>query len=81
MCPLYVQYSNFYTVDYEIAVVKNFSSTTFSDEIEHAKYLCNVRRPIPILVANVWWRNLDYVKNLQAKYFISENIPIYSIYY
>ena len=32
-----------------------------------------------ILVAKVWRRNLDYVKNLQVKYFISENIPIYGI--
>ena len=27
----------------------------------------------------VWWRNLDYEKNLQAKYFTGENIPIYGI--
>ena len=31
--------------------------------------MCNVRRSIPILVAKVWQRNLDYAKNLQAKYF------------
>ena len=31
--------------------------------------LCNVCQPIPILVAEVWQRNLDYVKNLQAKIF------------
>ena len=41
--------------------------------------LCNVRRPIPILVAKVWQRKLDYVKFLQAKYFTSKNIPIYGI--
>ena len=29
--------------------------------------------------AEVWRRNLDYAKNLQAKYFTSENIPIYGI--
>ena len=39
--------------------------------------LCNVCRPIPTLVAEVWRRNLDYAKNLQAKYFTSESIPIY----
>ena len=39
--------------------------------------LCNVHRPIPILVAKVWRRKLDYAKNLQAKYFTSENILIY----
>ena len=39
--------------------------------------LCNVRRPIPILIAKVWRRNLDYTKNLQAKYFTHENILIY----
>ena len=34
---------------------------------------------MPILVAKVWRQNLDYMyaKNLQAKYFISQNIPIY----
>ena len=31
-------------------------------------------------VAKVWRQNLDYAKNLQAKYFTSENIPIYGIY-
>ena len=40
--------------------------------------LCNVRRPIPpILIAKVWRRNLDCVKNLQVKYFASKNILIY----
>ena len=28
----------------------------------------------------VWRRNLDYVKNLQAKYFTGENTPIYGIF-
>ena len=42
--------------------------------------LCNVHRPIPILVAKVWQRKLDYAKNLQAKYFTGENIQIYGIY-
>ena len=41
-------------------------------KIKHAKYLCNVRRPIPMLVAKVWWWNLDYMKNLQVKYFTGE---------
>ena len=27
----------------------------------------------------VWWQNLDYAKDLQAKYFNSKNIPIYGI--
>ena len=40
--------------------------------------LRNVRQPIPILVTEVWRQNLDYAKNLQAKYFIGKNIPIYS---
>ena len=39
--------------------------------------LCNVRRLIPILVTKVWRQNLDYVKNLQVKYFTGENIRIY----
>ena len=39
--------------------------------------LCNVRLRIPILVAKVWQRKLDNVKNLQVKYFTGENIPIY----
>ena len=42
--------------------------------------LCDVCRPIQILFAKVWQRNLDYVKILQAKYFTSENIPIYGNY-
>ena len=32
---------------------------------------------LTILVAEVWRRNLDYTKNLQAKYFTGKNIPIY----
>ena len=32
-----------------------------------------------ILVAKVWRQKLDYAKNLQAKYFTGENIPIYGI--
>ena len=40
--------------------------------------LCNILyQPIPILVAEVWRRNLEYVKILQAKYFTGKNIPIY----
>ena len=70
---------NLYTIDHEIFVIKNFSPTTFSDKNKIRKILvCNVCRPIPILVAKVWWWNLDYIKNLQAKYFTSESIPIYS---
>ena len=49
---------------------------TFSDEnLNTRNILCNVRRPIPILVAKVQRRNLDYAKNLaiQAKYFTGEN--------
>ena len=66
------------TVDREIFVIKIFSSTTFSDEnLNMRNILCNIRRPIPILVAKIWRRNLDYAKNLQAKYFTGENIPIY----
>ena len=33
-----------------------------------------------ILVAKVRQRSLDYVKNLQVKYFTGKNIPIYSMY-
>ena len=40
--------------------------------------LCSIHRPIPIWVIKVWRRNLNYAKNLQAKYFTGENIPIYS---
>ena len=37
--------------------------------------LCNISRSIPILVAKdlVRRRNLDYAKNLQAKYFTGES--------
>ena len=31
------------------------------------------------MVAEVWQQNLDYTKNLQAKYFTGKNIPIYGI--
>ena len=68
-----------YIVDREIFAVK-FSSMTFTTKIKHAKYLCNIRRPIPILVAKVRRRNLDYAKNLLAKYFNGENILIYGTY-
>ena len=33
--------------------------------------LCNIRQPIPIYFVR---QNLDYAKNLQAKYFNGENI-------
>ena len=39
--------------------------------------LCNICQPVPILIAEVWRQNSDYAKSLQAKYFTSENIPIY----
>ena len=42
---------------------------TFSDE---NKIFC-------IAYVKVRWRNLDYAKNLQVKYFTGENIPIYGI--
>ena len=29
------------------------------------------------VVTQAWWQKLDYAKNLQAKYFIGENILIY----
>ena len=65
-------------VDHKIFVVEVFSSITFSNEnLNTRNILCNVRQPILILVAKVWRRNLDYAKNLQAKYFTGENIPIY----
>ena len=41
--------------------------------------LCNICRPIPILVDKVWRRNLDYVKNFQARYFTAKNILIYGM--
>ena len=68
------------TVDREIFIVKDFHQQTLPTKIKHAKYLCNVHRPIPILVAKVWQRNLDYAKNLQAKNFTGENISIYGVY-
>ena len=67
------------TIDRKILPLKLFRRQSFPTKIKHAKYLCNVHQPIPILVAKVWRRNLAYAKNLQAKYFIGENIPIYSI--
>ena len=59
-----------------------FVDNLFRRKLSTQNVLCNVHRPIPILVTKVWlrnfWlRNLDYAKNLQVKYFTSENI--YSI--
>ena len=52
---------------------------TFSDKNQVRKIFCVMYINLyQFLVAKVWWQNLDYVKNLQAKYFTSENIPIYS---
>ena len=66
-----------YTVDREIFIVKNFSSTTFNDDkLNTQNILCNIRRPMPILVVKVLVMKFG---NLQVKYFTSENIPIYSI--
>ena len=31
------------------------------------------------MVAKVWWRKVEYTKNLQVKYFTGENIPIYGV--
>ena len=52
---------------------------TFSNENSTREIFCvtYVHQPIPILVAKVWQRKLDYAENLQAKYFTGENIPIY----
>ena len=45
------------------------------------KVISNTFRPIPIFVARLWRRKLDYAKILQAKYFTGENIPIYGTSY
>ena len=42
--------------------------------------ILNIFRPIPIFVARLWRRKLDYAKILQAKYFTGENIPIYGMW-
>ena len=71
-----------YTVDREIFVVKTFWSMTFSNKkLNTRNILSTVCRPTPILVAKVWRRKLDYVKNLQAKYFTGKNILIYGMLY
>ena len=56
-----------------------FIDDLFWRKLNMQNILCNVRQPIPILVAKVRRRNLDYTKNLQVKYFTGENIPIYGI--
>ena len=54
----------------QIFAIKNFFvDDLFRQKLNTRNILCNVRRPIPILVAKIWQRNLDYAKNLQAKYF------------
>ena len=50
----------------EFFIVKNFSSTTFSNKNLNTR--------------NVFFEMyVNYTKNLQAKYFTGENIPIYGI--
>ena len=57
------------TMGQEILVDKNFRRWPFPTKIKPVKYfLCNEHQSIPILVAKVWWQNLDYMKNLQVKY-------------
>ena len=49
--------------------------TTFSLfrwKLNTQNILCNICWPIPILVAKVWQWNLDYAKNLQAKYLLAK---------
>ena len=46
------------SVDREISV-----DDLFRRKLNTRNILRNVRRPIPILVAKVWQRNLDYAKN------------------
>ena len=70
------------TVDREIFVVS--SQRKFRDlqrKLNTRNILCNVCRPVPILVAKVWRRKLGYAKNLQAKYFTRKNILIYGMYF
>ena len=62
-----------HTIDREIFAVRNL----FRRKLNTRNILCNVHRSMPILVAKDWQRNLDYAKNLQAKYFTGKNIPIY----
>ena len=57
-----------------------FVNNLFQRKLNTRNILCNICQPIPILVAKVWRRKLDYMKNLQAKYFTGENIPIYGIH-
>ena len=60
-------------------LLKIFRQRPFPTKLNMRNILCNIHRPIPILVTKVWQWKLDHVKNLQAKYFIGENIPIYGI--
>ena len=60
------------TIGHEI-----FVNDLFRRKLNAQNILCNVHRPIPVLVAKVWRRKLDYAKILQVKYFAGENIPIY----
>ena len=63
----------------EIFVVKIFCRRPFLTKIEHTNVLYNICQPIPISVAEVQRQKLDYTKNVQAKYFTSENILIYGM--
>ena len=74
---LYCTLDIMHTVDHEIFAAKiSFVNDLFQWKLNTRNILCNVRQPIPILVTKVWQQNLDYAKNLQAKYFTGENIPI-----
>ena len=70
---------NFYRRSRNFRCWKFFIDDLFRRKLNTRNILCNVHWPIPILVTKVWRRKLDYAKNLQAKYFIAENILIYSI--
>ena len=73
-------YRKSHTIDRENFVVKIFfGDDLFQQKLNAQNILHNVHWPIPILVAKVWQRNLDYTKNLQAKYFTGKNIPVYCI--
>ena len=58
-------------------VVYTIDRENFRRKLNMQNILRNIRRPIPTLVAKVRLRNLDYMKNLQVKYFTGKNIPIY----
>ena len=63
MSSTYITHCKIFGIQLEHTVdCKIFIDDLFRWKLNTWNILRNIRGPIPILVAKVWWRNLDYVK-------------------